>query len=171
MESIAAGLSQVQVIPGRLERIDANGVSVIIDYAHTDDALKNVLTALKNLCQGRLWVVFGCGGDRDRTKRPRMGRVAEHLSDFVVITSDNPRTEHPAAIIGEIVTGFDNPAAETVFVEMDRKKAIEIAVQSAAAGDVILIAGKGHETYQIVGTEKIDFSDRDIVQQLLEEPR
>jgi UDP-N-acetylmuramoyl-L-alanyl-D-glutamate--2,6-diaminopimelate ligase len=166
-ETIAAGLSALDMIPGRLEKIDAGDFSVIIDYAHTDDALKNVLTTLKPLCKGRLRVVFGCGGDRDRTKRPRMARVAEELADFVIVTSDNPRTESPIDIIDEIVTGFEKSETQTTTIEPDRKKAIEIAIKSADKDDIVLIAGKGHEDYQIIGTQKFHFSDKEIAQECL----
>jgi len=122
LETVAAGLSQLKAIPGRLEPVDCGqDFSVFIDYAHTDDALKNVLTALRPLCKGRLTVVFGCGGDRDRTKRPRMAKVAERLADFIIVTSDNPRTEQPADIISEIVAGFENSDSQTIAIEPDRK--------------------------------------------------
>jgi len=159
LAQIATGIANLKTIPGRLERIESDGVSVIIDYAHTDDALKNVLSTLKPLCKGRLTAVFGCGGDRDTGKRPRMAAVAEKLADKVIITSDNPRSEQPAAIIGEIVTGLDNPAADTILVEPDREKAIERAIANAEPNDIVLIAGKGHEAHQIIGTGKIAFSD------------
>jgi len=181
LQTIAAGLSAQQTIPGRLERIDGGDSCVIIDYAHTDDALKNVLSTLKPLCKGKLRVVFGCGGDRDRTKRPRMARVVEQLADFIIVTSDNPRTERPEDIISEIVTGFEHgpaiPHAElratsderraTKIVEPDRKKAIELAIKTAGKDDIVLIAGKGHETYQIIGEQKFDFSDKEVAQQCL----
>jgi UDP-N-acetylmuramoyl-L-alanyl-D-glutamate--2,6-diaminopimelate ligase len=181
LETISDGLSALKMVPGRLEKIDDEGVSgeskhskggggnsaVLIDYAHTDDALKNALSALKPFCKGTLYVVFGCGGDRDRTKRPRMARVAEQLADFVIVTSDNPRTERPDDIISEVVTGFENSDLQTIVVEPDRKKAIEFAIQTAARDDIVLIAGKGHEDYQIIGTQKFDFSDKLIAQQCL----
>jgi len=177
LETIAAGLSSQQTIPGRLEKLDWPGdFSVIIDYAHTDDALKNVLSTLKPLCKGKLRVVFGCGGDRDRTKRPRMAKVTEQLADFIIVTSDNPRTEKPDDIINDIIAGFENGSAipcsklrdtkyeirDTKIIEPDRKKAIGLALESAGKDDIILIAGKGHETYQIIGTQKFDFSDKEI---------
>jgi len=175
LETVAAGLSALKTIPGRLEKIDprfcgdklapakAGGdFSVIIDYAHTDDALKNVLTTLKPLCKGKLRVVFGCGGDRDKTKRPRMARVAEELADFVIVTSDNPRTEEPNDIINDVVAGFENGKTQTIAIEPDRKKAIELAIKSAGKNDIVLIAGKGHEDYQIIGTQKSHFSDKEI---------
>lgn len=165
---IADGLSALSSIPGRLERVEFDGnFTVIIDYAHTDDALRNVLSTLKPLCKGKLIVVFGCGGDRDRTKRPRMAAVAEQLADVVIVTSDNPRKENPLAIIGEIVTGFKNPTSDRIFVEADREKATGLAIKLAGKDDIVLIAGKGHETYQIIGSEKQDFSDKDKVLQKL----
>jgi len=162
LETVAAGLSALKAIPGRLEKVEGGDLSVIIDYAHTDDALKNVLATLKPLCRGNLRVVFGCGGDRDKTKRPRMARVAEQLADFVIVTSDNPRTEEPAEIINDVVAGFENGDSKAITVEPDRKKAIELAIEAADKDDIVLIAGKGHETYQIIGTQKFDFSDKDI---------
>jgi UDP-N-acetylmuramoyl-L-alanyl-D-glutamate--2,6-diaminopimelate ligase len=167
LETVAEGLSALKAIPGRLEKVDGGDFSVIIDYAHTDDALKNVLATLKPLCKGNLRVVFGCGGDRDKTKRPRMARVAEQLADFVVVTSDNPRTEEPADIINDVVAGFENRDSKTIAVEPDRKKAIELAIRAAGKNDIVLIAGKGHETYQIIGTQKFDFSDKEIAEQCL----
>jgi UDP-N-acetylmuramoyl-L-alanyl-D-glutamate--2,6-diaminopimelate ligase len=168
LETIAAGLSTLQTISGRLEKIDGGDFSVIIDYAHTDDALKNVLTTLKPLCKGKLRVVFGCGGDRDRTKRPRMAKVAEELADFIFVTSDNPRTENPSSIIDEIVAGFKNNDAQTIAIEPDRKKAIELAIESADKDDIVLIAGKGHEDYQIIGTQKFHFSDREVTENCIQ---
>ena len=168
LETIIAGLSALQDVPGRLEKVSWKGdFSVIVDYAHTDDALKNVLTTLKPLCKGKLRVVFGCGGDRDRTKRPRMAKVAEQLADFVFVASDNPRTEKQQAIIDEIVAGFENPGSEKITVEADRRKAIELAIKSAGKNDIVLIAGKGHENYQIIGKQKFDFSDKIVAQEYL----
>lgn len=168
LEQISAGLSTLKTVPGRLEKLDCcNDFSVIIDYAHTDDALEKVLSALKPLCRAKLIVVFGCGGDRDRTKRPRMAAVAEKFADFVIVTSDNPRTENPTAIIGEIVTGFERPSSDTILVDSDRQKAIQLAIKLAAPGDIVLIAGKGHETYQIIGEQKFDFSDKQVAQKYL----
>ena len=168
LETVATGLSALKAIPGRLEKVDWNGdFFVFIDYAHTDDALKNVLVTLKPFCKAKLTIVFGCGGDRDRTKRPRMARVAEQLGDSIIVTSDNPRTEKPDDIISEIVTGFENPNSKKIMIEPDRRKAIELAIETASTDDIILIAGKGHETYQIIGTQKSDFSDKDIAQECL----
>ncbi len=167
LETVAAGLSSLQAIPGRLEKVGAAEFSVIVDFAHTDDALKNVLETLKPLCKGKLIVVFGCGGDRDKTKRPRMAQVAEALADSIVVTSDNPRTEDPGAIIDDIVAGFRHPRSATITVEPDRKKAIELAIEGARPNDIVLIAGKGHEAYQIIGNERLDFSDKEITLALL----
>lgn len=167
LPTVAAGLSSLKAIPGRLEKVGADEFSVLVDYAHTDDALQNVLTTLKPLCKGRLIVVFGCGGDRDKTKRPRMANVAQRLADMVIVTSDNPRTERPEAIIEDIVAGFRSGTSEAIEIEADRRKAIERAIQKACKDDVVLIAGKGHETYQIIGTEKIHFSDKEVAQQCL----
>ncbi len=172
LETIAQGLSALQVIPGRLEKVKSNEQRatshVLIDYAHTDDALKNVLETLNPLCEGKLHVVFGCGGDRDKTKRPRMARVAEQLADVVYVTSDNPRTENPEAIIKDILKGFKNRDLQAITIQADRAKAIESAIKNACKDDIVLIAGKGHETYQIIGKNKIHFSDKEIAQQFLE---
>jgi len=158
--------------PGRLEPVTgpADPFAVLVDYAHTDDALLNVLSALRPLVGegGRLVTVFGCGGDRDRTKRPRMMRVACERSDRVVVTSDNPRTEDPAAIIAEVVAGRPEACAAEVVQEADRARAIELAVGDARPGDIVLIAGKGHEDYQITGTEKRAFDDRRVARAALE---
>jgi len=167
LETVAAGLSALKTIPGRLEKIDAADFSVIIDYAHTDDALKNVLTTLKPLCKGKLRVVFGCGGDRDKTKRPRMARITEKLADFVIVTSDNPRTEEPNDIINDVVAGFEKGDTQKIVIEPDRKKAVELAINSAGKDDIVLIAGKGHEDYQIIGKKKSHFSDKEIARECL----
>ena len=149
-------------VPGRFETMRSDdGVLGVVDYAHTPDALQNVLTTARQMMgdgSGKLWAVFGCGGDRDRTKRPEMGRIAEALADRIVLTSDNPRTEDPLEILGAIRDGLSTPeAAATIPV---RAEAIAFAASEAGPGDVIVLAGKGHETYQIVGTEKRDFDDR-----------
>ncbi len=167
-DAIVQGLSNFTVVPGRLQKVPFSGdFTVLVDYAHTDDALKNVLTALKPLCKGRLMVVFGCGGDRDKTKRPRMARIAEQFADRIFITSDNPRNERPAAIIDEILKGFSSLSNDNMVVQPDRKKAIASAVNCAQTGDIILIAGKGHENYQIIGAEKIHFSDIETASEFL----
>ncbi|MCK6474683.1 MAG: UDP-N-acetylmuramoyl-L-alanyl-D-glutamate--2,6-diaminopimelate ligase [Planctomycetes bacterium] len=147
-------------VPGRLEPVgdDLAGFRVLVDYAHTDDALRSVMESLNSLRPSRLIVVFGCGGDRDRGKRPKMAAVVERLATLGVITSDNPRTEDPRAIIGEIWAGVQKQ--QKFIVEPDRAKAIDLAIREARTGDVVLIAGKGHEDYQIVGTTKFPFDDR-----------
>ena len=164
LDDIAAGLSALETVPGRLQPVSSmaavrGGIKVFVDYAHTDDALKNVLNTLKPLCEGRLIVLFGCGGDRDKTKRPRMAAVAEELADVVVITSDNPRTEDANAIIDDILAGLTHQKSSGLIIESNRSKAIQLAIDEAKAGDVVLLAGKGHEDYQIIGTEKRHFSD------------
>ncbi len=163
VDAIVAGLLSVRNIPGRLQRVPCESpADVFVDYAHTDDALRNVLSVLKPLTQRRLIVVFGCGGDRDRTKRPRMAQAVAEFADAILVTSDNPRTEDPQAIINEIVTGFDAAARRRVVVEPDRAHAIVAALTAAGAGDVVLLAGKGHETYQIIGQQRIHFDDVEV---------
>ena len=152
----AAGLAELERVPGRMEHVRGGGIDAIVDYAHTPDALENVLRTLRETAGRRLVVVFGCGGDRDRGKRPEMGAVAARYADLTIVTSDNPRTEDPDAIIAEILPGV-GPAPHEV--EPDRRAAIERAVRDAQQGDVILIAGKGHENYQIVGTHVLPFDD------------
>ena len=153
-------------VPGRLERIALpNGVSAYVDYAHTDDALKRVLAALKPLCKGRLFCVFGCGGDRDRTKRPRMGEAVAETADFAIVTSDNPRSENPENIIKEIVSGI--PAGFAYETEPDRVKAIHRAAGLTQPGDLLLVAGKGHEDYQEINGVRHHLDDREILRQLL----
>jgi UDP-N-acetylmuramoyl-L-alanyl-D-glutamate--2,6-diaminopimelate ligase len=168
LDVIAGGLSSLACVPGRLEVVECGsacgGFRVLVDYAHTDDAMLNVLRTLRPICRGRLVVVFGCGGDRDKTKRPRMARVAEDMADAVFVTSDNPRTEQPEDIIKDIMAGFSEGGRKRVLVEADRKKAIEFALAGARDGDIVLIAGKGHEDYQIIGKTKHHFSDREIVE-------
>ena len=150
-------------VPGRLEKfIMPNGAAVFVDYAHTDDALRNVLKVLRQLTSENLITVFGCGGDRDKTKRPRMARAAAEFSDTVVVTSDNPRTENPDAIIADICSGI--PENTRLLVEPDRRKAIISALEIAGPEDIVLIAGKGHETYQEINGVKHGFDDRQIVQ-------
>jgi len=167
-KTIAQGLASLAAIPGRLENIKPDApFTILVDFAHTDDALYNVLSTLKPLCKAKLVVVFGCGGDRDKTKRPRMAKVVEQFADIVIVTSDNPRTENPSDIITQIVAGFTNPNSSKIKVEPDRKKAIAIAIESASKDDVVLIAGKGHENYQIIGSQKFPFSDKQIALDLL----
>jgi len=167
LDTVAAGLSSLATIPGRLEKVGPGEPAVIVDYAHTDDALKNVLATLKPLCPGKLIVVFGCGGDRDKTKRPRMARVAETLADTIVVTSDNPRNEDAKAIIDDIIGGFAHPDSPAIHVEPDRAQAIALAIDRAQPNDVVVIAGKGHETYQIIGGQRLQFSDKQVALECL----
>ncbi len=156
-------LAAASPVPGRFEQLAQDGVTAIVDYAHTPDALANVLSTIRETKagEGAVWCVFGCGGDRDVSKRPLMGAVAERLADHLVITSDNPRSERPEAIIADIVGGLERPGAATIMP--DRREAIRHAVALSEAGDVVLVAGKGHETYQIVGEERLHFDDREEV--------
>lgn len=162
--AVAARLSAAPQVPGRMERLADRPAVVLRDYAHTPDALERALEALRPLTPGRLIVVFGCGGDRDRGKRPVMGRIAATLADLAVVTSDNPRTEDPLAIITEVEQGMGQATHRRA---VDRREAIAMALQLAGPGDTVLLAGKGHETYQVVGTEKLPFDEREIVQELL----
>ncbi|MBI3019500.1 MAG: UDP-N-acetylmuramoyl-L-alanyl-D-glutamate--2,6-diaminopimelate ligase, partial [Deltaproteobacteria bacterium] len=167
IETIQNGIWNLKNVPGRLERVDAGQpFLVLVDYAHTDDALTNVGRALQKLKKHRILTVFGCGGDRDRKKRPLMAKAAKAFSDVVIVTSDNPRTEDPNAIIEEILAGFESKK-EGVLVEVDRKKAIHEAISMAKPQDIILIAGKGHEDYQIIGKTKIHFDDREVATEAL----
>ena len=164
-EAIAA-LEQCSAPPGRMETFTAPGKPLtIVDYAHTPDALEKALLAARHHSAGKLLCVFGCGGDRDAGKRPLMGAIAERLADVVIVTDDNPRTENGDAIVADIVKGCANPKA--LIIERDRATAIERAIRLGSSGDAVLVAGKGHEDYQIVGLEKRYFSDRDVVQAAL----
>jgi UDP-N-acetylmuramoyl-L-alanyl-D-glutamate--2,6-diaminopimelate ligase len=165
--ALIAGAAALPLTPGRFEFIpNALGITVIVDYAHTDDALRNVLQCVREMTQRALWVVFGCGGDRDRGKRPKMGAVAAELADHVVITSDNPRSEDPAAIVQDIQAGMP-PQRATVL--LDRRAAIAHACGAAQPGDVILIAGKGHETYQEVKRVFHSCDDRVLARDIMAE--
>jgi UDP-N-acetylmuramoyl-L-alanyl-D-glutamate--2,6-diaminopimelate ligase len=166
LNDAAARLSRAHPPVGRVERFGGTNELplVIVDYAHTPDALEKILSALREHTRGKLWCVFGCGGDRDRGKRPVMGEIAERLADVVVLTDDNPRHESGDTIISEIVGGM----RATPQVIRDRRVATTTAIESAGAGDVVLIAGKGHENYQQVGDERLPYSDRDTVRALLE---
>ena len=172
LAGIAQGIRACPPVPGRFERVDeGQPFLVVVDYAHTDDALRNAILAARELTArqatpGRLITLFGCGGDRDRTKRPLMGMAAAELSDFVVLTSDNPRSEDPLDIMNDVTVGlrrFDTPLA----AEPDRAKAIRRALEEAKPGDVVLLAGKGHETYQILKDRTIDFDDRETAREVL----
>ena len=170
-----AGVESLTRVHGRLDPVENDsGISVFVDYAHTPDALENVISTIREISKARLITVFGCGGDRDRTKRPVMGRIAASMSDVVIVTSDNPRTENAAAIIGEIIPGVRESGMQAFgrdgrgfLVEEDRFTAIERAISLAKEGDVILIAGKGHENYQIIGKEKRHFDDRETAKEIL----
>jgi UDP-N-acetylmuramoyl-L-alanyl-D-glutamate--2,6-diaminopimelate ligase len=167
IEKAIRALEQCIAPPGRMETFTASGRPLaIVDYAHTPDALEKALSAARRHCAGKLLCVFGCGGDRDATKRPVMAAIAERLADVVIVTDDNPRSEDGDAIVAQIVAGLAHP--EHVVVERDRAKAIQRAIRGGAAGDVVLIAGKGHEDYQIVGLEKRYFSDRDVAHAALQ---
>jgi UDP-N-acetylmuramoyl-L-alanyl-D-glutamate--2,6-diaminopimelate ligase len=178
--AVARGLSESKGAPGRLERVAAGGIHVFVDYAHTDDALTRVLEALRALGPRRIVCVFGCGGDRDRGKRPLMGEAAARGAELVIVTSDNPRSEDPLSIIGEVVPGLEragvprlSPSALALdgrgfAVEPDRRSAIRLAIAAAREGDAVLIAGKGHEQTQTIGREVIPFSDVDEARRALE---
>jgi len=169
VHQIAAGLARASGAPGRLQSVDAGQpFTVLVDYAHSDDALENVLATLRPMTRGALRVVFGCGGDRDRGKRPLMADTACRLADAIYVTNDNPRTEDPEAIIREILCGVPAGAAKRVRVEPDRRSAIRLALSDAAPGDIVLLAGKGHENYQIVGQTKHHFDDREEAQGFLQ---
>lgn len=162
-ETVARAIEATQPVPGRIEvvkRPSAAKGRVFVDYAHTADALENVLQTLRPLTQKKLKIVFGCGGDRDKSKRPKMAEVAELYADEIFLTSDNPRTEDPDAIISQVMKGFQR--VKPLMVEADRRRAIHQALRTLDEGDVLLIAGKGHETYQILGTKKIPFDDREV---------
>jgi UDP-N-acetylmuramoyl-L-alanyl-D-glutamate--2,6-diaminopimelate ligase len=155
-------------VPGRFERIDlGQPFLVVVDYAHTDDALRNLLATAKELnTTGRIITLFGCGGDRDRTKRPLMGEAAGRASDIVVLTSDNPRSEDPLLIINDAIVGVQRTKAKFL-VEPDRERAIQIALDQARAGDIVLLAGKGHETSQVLRDRSIEFDDREVARRIL----
>ncbi len=165
-DDVVEALGSFEGVAGRLESIDCGqDFRVLVDYAHTDDALRSVLAGIRELYPRRVITVFGCGGDRDRTKRPRMGLAAEELSEVVVVTSDNPRSEDPEAIIHDILEGLAN--GDQAIVVPDRSEAIVRAIGMAEKGDVVLIAGKGHETCQIMGTERVDLDDRKVARSAL----
>lgn len=160
---ILKALPLIAQVPGRLERVGTHGPRVFVDYAHTPDALERVLMAVRPSTEGKLWVVFGCGGDRDRGKRPEMGTIARRMADEVVVTSDNPRTEVPEKIIEDILAS----GVKARVIDVDRRAAIGAAISQAAAEDTIVIAGKGHEDYQIIGKEKLPFSDQEVARAFL----
>lgn len=170
LNDIVAALPQFGGVPGRMEQVQValnQDISVIVDYAHTPDSLDNLLRASRPFIQGKMICVFGCGGDRDRGKRPQMGRIAADLADRVIVTSDNPRTEDPQRILRDVVAGIPDSVKPVVLG--DRAEAIRLAILEAQPGDGVLIAGKGHEDYQILGTEKIHFDDREQAQEALKQ--
>lgn len=168
-EIIKKALENITGVPGRFEKIECNqDFTVIVDYAHTPDSLKNVLETAKDFAKRRIITVFGCGGDRDRTKRPLMGEAAALNSDICVVTSDNPRSEDPEAIIEDIIPGVKKHT-NSFKIEVDRKKAIKLALEMAQKNDIVIIAGKGHETYQEINGKKLPFDDKEVVKSILSE--
>ncbi len=168
LKDVIDAVSKCGGVPGRMEIVPTEmPYTVIIDYAHTPDGLENVLTSLREITEKKIIAVFGCGGDRDKTKRPLMGEIGTRLADVAVITSDNPRTEDPDSIIEDITAGISRYHSSKIIVECDRTRAIAKALSTAEEGDVVLLAGKGHETYQILSSGKIDYDERKIVADLL----
>lgn len=161
LEELVKKAASFPAVPGRLERVlNPLNLNIYVDFAHSDDSLTNVLECLDELKKGKIITVFGCGGDRDRLKRPKMAKAAEKLSHLCIVTSDNPRSETPESICQEIIQGFSSTSSYTI--ELDRRKAIEKAIQMASLDDIILIAGKGHEPYQIFSHKTIEFDDRKV---------
>jgi UDP-N-acetylmuramoyl-L-alanyl-D-glutamate--2,6-diaminopimelate ligase len=168
-DTITAALKKSKGVMGRIEVVDTNtDYTVLIDYAHTPDGLYNILSAVAGFAKGRIIAVFGCGGDRDKTKRPKMGKIAGGMSNICVVTSDNPRTENPASIIEDILVGMEDTAAKRVIIE-NRKEAIAWALHNAKPDDVVVLAGKGHETYQILKDKTIHFDEREVIAEILAE--
>jgi UDP-N-acetylmuramoyl-L-alanyl-D-glutamate--2,6-diaminopimelate ligase len=176
-DAIERGVTALAGVPGRFEVVSSpkDEVTVVVDYAHTDDALRNLLETARPLTRGRMITVFGCGGDRDRTKRPLMGAVAGRLSDVILITSDNPRSEDPARIIEEIQRGITpdtrRDSSQRLLTIVDRLEAISTAIELARPGDLVLIAGKGHEKYQVIGTQVLPFDDVAVAREALSRRR
>lgn len=170
-DSVLMAISKSQGVKGRIEVVPCDrDFTIIIDYAHSPDGLENIITALKEIAKGRVVTLFGCGGDRDKTKRPKMGRIAAELSDFCIVTSDNPRSENPSAIIDDILVGMKDVKTPYKVVE-NRKEAIAYAIEHAQKDDIILLAGKGHETYQILPTGTIHFDEREVVADILSQQK
>lgn len=173
VDRICSGIAALNSVPGRFERIESDrGFQVVVDYAHTDDGLRNVLQAAREICRGKVVLVFGCGGDRDKGKRPKMGNVAAELADYSFVTSDNPRTENPERILLDIEVGLQHAGRrkyDDYVLIPDRTTAIREAIGRARPGDLVLIAGKGHEDYQILGTQRIHFDDREVARSILGE--
>lgn len=169
VENIKEGINNIKGVPGRIQNIpNDKGFNVIVDYAHTPDGLENIINAVREFTKGRIITVFGCGGDRDRTKRPIMGKIVAELSDIAVVTSDNPRSEEPNSILKEIEVGV-KPITDNYEMIVDRKEAIKKAIQMAQKGDSVIIAGKGHENYQILGDKTIHFDDAEVAKEILGE--
>ncbi len=169
-EIITRALAKVQGVPGRFEQVfSSHDFTVVVDYAHTPDGLENILQTGRELTTTRLITVFGCGGDRDRSKRPLMGEIAAQYSDFCVVTSDNPRSEEPEAIIADIVPGLEKVPHSRYAIISDRAEAIKHGIHLARPGDLVIIAGKGHETYQLIKGQRLDFDDRKVAQKVLNE--
>ncbi len=167
VNEIAKAFQNVTAVKGRAEIVPTNkNFTVIIDYAHTPDGLENIINSVREITKGKLIVLFGCGGDRDKQKRGEMGRIAGQLSDLAIVTSDNPRTENPLLIINDILCGMEKARAHLAVIE-NRRDAISFALKKARKGDTVLLCGKGHETYQIIGTEKIHFDEREIINELI----
>ena len=170
-DAVQRGIASLKGVSGRIERVDVGqDFTVLVDYAHTDDALKNLLETVRELKPRRLITVFGCGGDRDRSKRPLMGAVAARVSDVVILTSDNPRSEPPEAIIDDVLRGIPTAQADETQVIVDRREAIVRALEMGREGVVIVIAGKGHETHQVLRDRKVPFDDRQVVREVLARP-
>lgn len=165
IEDILSLVEKIDAPNGRMEKIDYKENSIFIDYAHTPDAVINVLKNAQEYKQGKIITVIGCGGDRDRTKRPLMGKAAENYSDYVILTNDNPRTEDEKQIIDDIVAGLSKTNHEVIF---NRKEAIEKGIKMLTQNDILMILGKGHEDYQIIGREKHHFSDKEVVLEYIE---
>jgi UDP-N-acetylmuramoyl-L-alanyl-D-glutamate--2,6-diaminopimelate ligase len=174
VDQIAEATRHLKQVPGRFQVVQGSaeaGFTVVVDYAHTDDALRNLIALGRELVRGRggrVITLFGCGGDRDRTKRPRMGRAAAEGSDLVVLTSDNPRSEEPMAILSEALAGMRETTTECI-VEPDRAAAIAVAIKAARAGDIVLLAGKGHEKVQVLGDRTVPFDDVAVAENVLKE--
>ncbi len=167
MDDIVNGLKKLKNVIGRSEKIiSSSGFTILIDFAHTPNEIKNILKTAREYTKNKLVIVFGCGGDRDKAKRPIMGKIAGELSDFCVVTSDNPRSEQPEAIIDDILVGVKQTNVSYVVIP-DRKSAIKYAIDNAKSGDVIVLAGKGHEKYQILNDKTIPFDEREIVEEIL----
>jgi UDP-N-acetylmuramoyl-L-alanyl-D-glutamate--2,6-diaminopimelate ligase len=166
-ETIARGIQACRGVPGRFERVDeGQPFAVVVDYSHTEDALRNAISVARGLNAKRVITLFGCGGDRDRAKRPLMGQAAGELSDLVILTSDNPRSEEPLQIMNDALVGLRRTSTRTI-VEPDRAAAIRKAIEEANAGDIVILAGKGHETYQIFRDRTIHFDDREVAREAL----